>query len=291
MKKTKKLRRLINKPEILMMPVAHDTLCARIAEKAGFKAVFTAGYANTAALLAKPDVDLLTLSEMVDCAWRIADAVDVPLMADGDTGHGNVTNVARTVRQFEKAGVAGLFIEDQVSPKRCGHMAGKQVIPAQEMVAKLKAALDARWDPDFVIMARTDAIAVHGLDEAVERAVLFRETGADVTFVEAVESIEDMRRVIAEVGGPHMANMVPGGRTPLLTARDLETIGYALVAYPTVTTYVIAKAVTDLYADLLKTGALKGLEDRMIQFEEFNNLVGLPEIREKEDLYHATSCR
>ena len=158
-----------------MLPVAHDPLCARIAEQAGFKAICTAGYANSAALLAKPDVDLLTLSEMVDAAWRIVDAVDIPVFADGDTGHGNVTNVVRTVRQFEKAGVASLLIEDQVSPKRCGHMAGKDVIPAGDMVAKLNAALDARQDLDFMITARTDAIAVNGIDDAIERANLYRD--------------------------------------------------------------------------------------------------------------------
>lgn len=283
MKRTTRLRQLIDDPEILMIPVAHDALCATIAAKAGFKAIFTAGYANSAALLAKPDVDLLTLTEMVDCAWRIVDAVDVPVLADGDTGHGNVTNVARTVRQFEKAGVAGLFIEDQVSPKRCGHMAGKRVIPAEEMVAKLKAALDARQDPDLIIMARTDALGVHGVDDAVGRAVLYRETGADMIFVEAVESVEQMDRVIAEVNAPHMANMVPGGKTPLLPAKELEEIGYAVVAYPTANTYIIARAVTDFYVELQRTGTLKGFENRMFDFEEFNQLVGLLEIREKEE--------
>lgn len=285
MKKTKRLRQLIEDPEILMIPVAHDALCAKIAEKAGFKAIFTAGYANSASLLAKPDVDLLSLAEMVDCAWRIVDAVDVPVLADGDTGHGNVTNVARTVRQFEKAGVAGLFIEDQVSPKRCGHMAGKQVIPLEEMVAKLKAALDVRQDEDLIIMARTDALAVHGIDDAIERAVFYRETGADVIFVEAVENTGQMRRVISEVNAPNMANMVPGGRTPLMTAKELEDLGYAAVAYPTANTYVIAKAVTDFFESLRRTGTLKGFENRMFDFEAFNQLVGLLEIREKEESY------
>ena len=268
-----------------MLPVAHDPLCAKIAEKAGFNSICTAGYANSAALLAKPDVDLLTLSEMVDAAWRIVDTVDIPVFADGDTGHGNVTNVVRTVKQFEKAGVASLLIEDQVSPKRCGHMSGKDVIPANDMVAKLNAALDARQDQDFMITARTDAIAVNGIDDAIERANLYMDAGADIIFVEAVQDLDQMRRVIAGVDAPNLANIIPGGKTPMLTARELEEIGYAVVAYPTVNTYVIAKAATGLFTQLYKTGTLAGLEDRMFECEEFNTLVGLPEIRAKEQEY------
>jgi len=289
MKKTTRLRQLFSDPEILMLPVAHDALCAKIAEKAGFKAILTAGYTNSAALLGKPDVNLLTLTEMVDCAWRISDVVDIPILADGDTGHGNVTNVERTVKQFEKAGVAGLFIEDQVSPKRCGHMSGIQVIPPEEMVAKLKMALDARQDPDFVIMARTDAIAVNGIEDAIERATLYRDTGADLIFVEAVENVEQMRRVISEVNALHCSNMIPGGKTPLLTVRELEEIGYAVVTYPTANTYIVAKAATHYFTELYKTGSLKGLGSYMIEFEEFNELVGLHEIREKERTYYQTT--
>ncbi len=268
-----------------MIPVAHDALCARIAEQSGFKAVFTAGYANSAALLGKPDVSLLTLTEMVDVASRIADAVDIPVFADGDTGHGNVTNVIRTVNLFEKAGVAGLFIEDQVSPKRCGHLAGKQVVSPEEMVSKLRAALDARSDPDFVIMARTDALAVNGIDDAIYRARLYREAGADLIFVEAPESAEQMRRIIREVKAPHMANMLPGGKTPMLTARELQEIGYSVVAYATACTYTITKAVRDLFETLYRTGTTAGFEDRMVKFDEFNRLVGLEEIRKKEEEY------
>ena len=285
MRKTTRFKHLVLAPEILMLPVVHDALCARIAERAGFQAICCAGYANTAALLGKPDVNLLTLTEMVDCAWRIVDAVDIPVFVDGDTGHGNTTNVSRTVKQFEKAGVAGLFIEDQVAPKRCGHMTGKQVIPPDEMVAKLKAALDARADPDLMIMARTDALGVHGFANAIERACLYRDTGADLIFVEAVENVDQMRKAIAEVKAPHMANMVPGGKTPALTAKALQDIGYAIVAFATANTYVIAKAVTDLFTTLHATGTTAGMEGRMIEFEEFNRLVGLPEIRAAESRF------
>lgn len=285
LRKTTLLRRLIQDESLLMIPVAHDALCARIAEQSGFQAIFTAGYANSAALLGKPDISLLTLTEMVDAASRIADAVNIPVFADGDTGHGSIANVIRTVKLFEKAGVAGLFIEDQIYPKRCGHMAGKQVIPPEEMAAKLQAALEARSDPDFVIMARTDALAVNGIDDAIRRAKIYREAGADLIFVEAPESVEQMRRIVGEVDAPHMVNMLPGGKTPLLTAGELQEIGYSVAAYATACTYTIARAVMDLFEALRKTGTTAGLEERMMSFDEFNNLVGLEEIRKIEDGY------
>jgi 2-methylisocitrate lyase-like PEP mutase family enzyme len=285
MKKTALLRKLIEDEEILMIPVAHDALCARIAEQSGFKAIFTAGYANSAALLGMPDVSLLTLTEMVEAASRIADAVSIPVFADGDTGHGSIANVMRTVQQFEKAGVAGLFIEDQVQPKRCGHMAGKQVIAPREMVSKIKAALDARQDPDFIIMARTDAIAVNGIDDAIKRANLYKDAGVDLIFVEAPESAEQMRRIIREVDAHHMVNMLPGGKTPLVNARELQEIGYSAVAYATACTYTIAKAVRELFESLHKTGTTAGFEDRMMSFDEFNRLVGLERIREQEEAF------
>ena len=285
MKKTALLRKLIEDEEILMIPVAHDALCARIAEQSGFQAIFTAGYANSAALLGMPDISLLTLTEMVEVASRVADAVSIPVFADGDTGHGNISNVIRTVQQFEKAGVAGLFIEDQVHPKRCGHMAGKQVITPKEMVSKIKAALDARLDPDFIIMARTDAIAVNGIDDAIQRANHYKEAGADLIFVEAPESVEQMKRIIREVDAYHMVNMLPGGRTPLLNARELQEIGYSAVAYATACTYTIAKAVRELFESLHKTGTTAGFEDRMMRFDEFNRLVGLERIREQEEAF------
>jgi 2,3-dimethylmalate lyase len=285
MKKTALLRKLIEDEEILMIPVAHDALCARIAEQSGFKAIFTAGYANSAALLGMPDISLLTLTEMVEAASRIADAVSIPVFADGDTGHGNISNVIRTVQQFEKAGAAGLFIEDQVHPKRCGHMAGKQVITPKEMVRKIKAALDARQDPDFIIMARTDAIAVSGIDEAIQRANIYKDAGADLIFVEAPESVEQMRRIIRDVDAHHMVNMLPGGKTPLLNARELQEIGYSAVAYATACTYTIAKAVRELFESMYQTGTTAGFEDRMMSFDEFNRLVGLERIREQEEAF------
>jgi 2-methylisocitrate lyase-like PEP mutase family enzyme len=289
MKKTTQLRRLIADPGILVIPVVHDPLCAKIAEQAGIRAIFSAGYANSAAYLGRPDVSLMTLTEMVDCASRIVDAVTVPVFADGDTGYGNVTNVIRTVELYEKAGVSGVFIEDQVFPKRCGHMEEKQVIPAGEMVAKIQAAVNARKDPDLVIMARTDALAVEGIGEAISRANLYHEAGADLLFVEAPESVAQMRRICSEVRGPTFANNLPGGKTPVMTAQELEEIGYAVVADATSCTYIIAKAVQDLFCELADTGSTSALSDRMILFHEFNRLVGLPEIRKKEKEYY-TGC-
>ncbi|MBN2479840.1 MAG: oxaloacetate decarboxylase [Parachlamydiales bacterium] len=286
MKKTTLLKKLIKDKPILLLPVVHDALCAKIAQHAGFKAISVAGYANSASLLGKPDVSLLTLTEMVDCVARIADSTDLPILADGDTGHGNVTNVIRTIKLHEKAGVAGIFIEDQIDPKRCGHMSGKQVIPKEEMVAKLKAALDSRLDNDFVIMARTDAIAVNGIDDAIERAIAYQEAGVDLIFIEAPENIEQMKRITKEISIPTLANMIPGGKTPLMTGEELEKIGFAVVAYPTSCTYIIAKAAKNYFEKLYKTSDLKPLEKDMIEFTEFNKLVGLDQIRAIEKKYY-----
>ncbi|HNQ28834.1 MAG TPA: oxaloacetate decarboxylase [Methanolinea sp.] len=281
-----RLRELIAADPILVIPVVHDPLCARIAEQAGFSAIFSAGYANSAALLGRPDVGLLTLTEMVDCASRIVDATTIPVFADGDTGYGNVTNVVRTVSLYEKAGVGGVFIEDQVSPKRCGHMEGKALIPAEEMAAKVRAAVDAKVDPDLVIMARTDAIAVNGIEDAIERANLYYEAGADLTFVEAPESVEQMRRICREVNGPAFANMLPGGKTPVLSAPELDEIGYAVVADPVSCTYAITHAVRHVFSELKRTGSSASYPGHLVGFDEFNRLVGLQEIREREQSYY-----
>jgi methylisocitrate lyase len=285
MRKTTLLKKYVYDPEILVIPGVPDPLCARIACKVGFKAVFVSGYASSAATLGAPDVGLMTMTEMVECAARIVDAVDIPVFADGDTGHGNVTNLIRSMRQFEKAGVAAIFFEDQVAPKRCGHMSGKRVVAAEEMVAKIKAAVDTRLDPDLMVMARTDALAIHGIDEAIARMHRYIEAGADMAFVEAPQSIGQMRRITAEIEAPNMANMVPGGKTPILLAKQLEEIGFAVVAHPTALTYAMAKTARDVLRHILDSGTSSGLEDRMIAFEEFNDLVGLPEIRANERKY------
>ncbi|MEQ9812684.1 MAG: isocitrate lyase/PEP mutase family protein [Azospirillaceae bacterium] len=289
---TSRFRQLVEAPEILIMPGIADALTARIAERAGARAVTCGGYAATAGLLGQPDTSQLGMTEMAEHYARIADAISIPLFADGDTGFGNVTNVARTVRAYERAGVAGLFIEDQVFPKRCGHMAGKQVVPAEEMVAKLKAALDARSDPDLVIMARTDALAVNGLDDAIARGRLYRETGADMVFVEAPRSEAEMIRICREIAAPTLANNIENGLTPVLPADRLAAIGYAVVTHPVATTYTIAHAVGRLMATLLETGTTDGARADMLDFDTFNDLVGLPGLRAREqDLARFAAAR
>jgi 2-methylisocitrate lyase-like PEP mutase family enzyme len=282
MKRTTRFRLLIEAPEIVVLPGAHDALTLRLAEQAGFQAVTCGGYSATASLLGAPDVQQLTMTEMADMYARLCDATELPLFADGDTGYGNTTNVARTVRAYERAGVAGLFIEDQESPKRCGHMDGKRVIPAAEMVAKLKAALDARVDADLILCARTDARAVHGLDDAIERCQLYREAGADLLFVDAPISVDELRRVCSEIDGPCFANLVEGGKTPILPARQLEAMGFAAVTWPVSASYAIARAVAEVYAALLRDGTTNAVRDRMVDFAAFNSLIGLEQVRESE---------
>lgn len=284
MKNTTRFKQLLTGPEILMIPGVADALGAKLAEKAGFRAVFLSGYAASASLLAAPDVGLLTLTEMVECARRIAGAVEIPVFADGDNGHGNATNVIRSMKEFERAGVSAIFFEDQVTPKRCGHMGGKQVVPAGEMVGKIRAAVDTRTDGDLCIMARTDALAVNGMDDAIERMHRYLEAGADLSFVESPQTIDEMRRITREIHAPNMANMVPGGRTPILPARELKELGFALVAYPTMLIYATAWAGQKALAHLRLDETCAGFQD-MMDFDEFNGLTGLEDIRRREALY------
>jgi 2,3-dimethylmalate lyase len=286
MKKTSLLKKLILDNDILVMPGAHDALSAKIIELVGFKALTMGGYAASAASLAKPDVSLLTLTEYVNTARNIAQAVEIPLFVDGDTGHGNITNVQRTVREFENAGVAGLFIEDQIFPKRCGHMEGKQIISTLEMVAKIKAAVDARVDDDLVIMARTDALAVNGIDDAIERGNIYRQAGADLIFVEAPTSKEEMVRINREIEAPTLAIQLEGGKTPLLTTQEIEELGFKVVVYPNSTVYATAWALKELWTELLKNGSTKSFVEKMICFNDFNDLVGLDKIRNLEAYYY-----
>lgn len=285
MKRTSLLRKYILEDSILIMPGAHDALTAKIVEQAGFKALTIGGYSASASLLGQPDLSFLTLTEMVDCVHRIVDVVDIPVFTDGDTGHGGVLNVRRTVREIERTGAAGMFIEDQVFPKRCGHMLDKQVIEKQEMVAKVKAAVDARVDDDFVIMARTDALAVNGLEDAIERANLFFQAGADLIFVEAPTTMEQMRAITAQVDAPLLANNIEGGKSPLLSATELEKIGYNTVVFPVAATYAVAKVVGDLMAEIAATGTTAGFSNRMVSFDEFNHLIGLDSLRSLERNY------
>lgn len=282
MRRTTRFRALINAPDICIMPGVTDPLSARLAAEAGFSAVTCGGFAATAAVLGQPDTSQLTMAEFADHYARICDAVDIPVFGDMDTGFGNVTNVRRAVRAYERAGLAGFFLEDQVFPKRCGHMAGKAVVPVDDMVAKLKAALDARQDPDLVIMARTDALAVNGLDDAIARANLYRDVGADMLFVEAPTSVAQMERICREVDGPCMANNIETGLSPLLPADTLQQVGYAAVAFPVGPLFAIVRTLQDLFGDLHRTGTTAAWSDRMVSFEGFGEVVGLPALRARE---------
>ncbi len=282
MRKTSRLKALIAAPDILVMPGVHDALGVRLAAAAGFDAITAGGYGATATLLGRPDSSQLSLTELSEMYSRFCDATELPLLADADTGFGNVTNVARTVRVYEKAGVAGLFIEDQVFPKRCGHMAGKAVVSRADWLAKIKAALDARVDPDLVIMARTDSLATDGVDEAIVRAQLAREAGADLLFVEAPTGVDQMRRICREVPGPCLANNVETGLSPLLPAAELQEIGYAAVVFPVAATYAAAFALRELFSTIRRTGTTAESLPRMLSFNEFNELVGLSAQRARE---------
>lgn len=283
MKRTTELRRLLSIPEIVILPGAHDALTARIIAQCGFKAYTAGGYSATAGMLGAPDISQLSMTEMADFYARLCDASPLPILADADTGYGGPTNVTRTVRSYERAGVAGLFIEDQVFPKRCGHMEGKRIVPRTEWLEKIKAALDARVDPDLVIMARTDALAVDGIDEAITRAQMARAAGADLLFVEAPTDIAQMRRICSEIDGPTLANNVEAGKSPLLTAAELQDIGYAAVAYPVTATYAITKAVRELMITLAREGTTASMVNQLVNFDDFNNTVGLADIRAKEN--------
>lgn len=280
-----KIRELFRTKKSIVAPGAHDALTAKIVGKLGFDAVYMTGYGQSASHLGQPDVGLMTLSEMVMRAANTVEAAGVPVIADADTGFGNAVNVMRTVREYEKAGVAVIQLEDQLLPKKCGHMTGRQLIQKDEMVGKIKAAADARVNEDFMIMARTDARTTLGIEEAIERGLAYKEAGADIIFIESPESVAEMEKINKEIPGLTLANMVEGGRTPVLPNKKLEELGYNLIIYPTASTYVLTKAMIDLWEGLKRDDTTVGLMDRMVTFSQFNEMVGLEEIREAERKY------
>jgi 2-methylisocitrate lyase-like PEP mutase family enzyme len=275
---THRLRELLQSPTIIRSLGAHDVFTARLIEAAGLETVFIGGFGVSASMLGLPDVGLLTLSEMADAVRRMAERVSIPVVADGDTGHGDLHNVARTVREFERAGAAGILLEDQVNPKRCGHFQGKQVISASEMALKLRAALDARRDPDFVVIARTDARAVEGIDAAIERATRYGEAGADVCFIEAPQSRAELERIPQEVGKPLLVNMLTGGVTPILTVDELQRLGYKIVVCPIESLLVLGAGLRRLLATFLERGRVELPPDEMMTFAEIKQLLGLDEV-------------
>jgi 2,3-dimethylmalate lyase len=273
------LRELLAGPEPVLAPGAYDALSARLVERAGFPAVYMTGFGASASQLGRPDVGLLSFAEMADHARRLVQAVDVPLIADADDGYGNPLNVMRTVREYAAAGVAALHIEDQVAPKRCGHMDGKDVIDASEMVEKVRAAVEARGDA--LIIARTDARAVEGLDAALERARRYRDAGADLLFVEAPETEAEIEAVAAAFPDvPLVFNWVDGGKTPGLPLDALRELGFALVIYPVTTLFAAGQAVADALTRIREDGTPAALD--VPAFEDFTDMLGLPAVRELE---------
>jgi carboxyvinyl-carboxyphosphonate phosphorylmutase len=281
-----RLRKRLREKEILVAPGAHDVLTARIIEMTGFDAVYMTGYGTSASLIGQPDVGLLTQTEMFERAINIVNAVEVPVIADADNGFGNAINVQRTVKLYEKAGVACVQLEDQVSPKKCGHMIGRELITMQEMVGKIHAAVDARENDDLMIMARTDARTEFGIEAAIERGKTYEEAGADLLFIESPETEEEMKAITTSFNVPVLANMIEHGRTPLLSAQKLEDIGYDLVIFCVSSTYAAAKAIQDLMNTLKAEGTTEGFMDRMIPFDKFNKMIGLSDVRAKEEKFN-----
>jgi 2,3-dimethylmalate lyase len=283
-----RLRALLASDQTILAPGAFDPLAARLVEEAGFPAVYMTGFGTSAALLGRPDVGLLTMTEMVDNAGRIAACVDIPVIADADTGYGNPLNVIRTIGAYEAAGVAGIHLEDQVAPKKCGHMEGKQVIPAAEMVQKVRAAVAARTDPDFVIIARSDARAVEGLAAALERGRMYRDAGADVLFIEALVSEQEAEAAATAFAGvPLLFNWAEGGKTPPLPLPRLKELGYRIVIFPISTLLAATAAMRRILQEIAIAGTPAGALDALPGFGEFLAFIGLPEVQQTEQRYAA----
>lgn len=278
MTKNSRLREILAGPSIIRSFAPHDVFSALILEQAGIEMLFLGGFGVSASVFGVPDVGLTTLSEMTEATRRMADRLSVPLIADGDTGHGDLHNVARTVRDFERAGASGVLLEDQVAPKRCGHFSGKQVIPAAEMLAKLRVALDTRNDPNFVIIARTDARAVEGIESAIDRANRYGEAGADVCFVEAPQSRDELAKIVNDIPFPHLANMLPGGMTPILSCEELEQLGFKIAVDPVGTLLATGQIVRKLGQIMLREGRVDHLRDDMLGFDEVKEILRLEKI-------------
>ena len=277
MSKGQLIRQALHAQGQLIMPGVYDALSAKIAARAGFEVIFITGYSLSATLLGEPDFGLLTQSEVVGAAQRICAVVDTPVIVDADTGYGNAINVMRTVQDLIRAGAAGMFLEDQVWPKRCGHMKGKQVIALDEQLKKLRAAVEAKQGGDFFIVARTDSRQALGLTEAITRGLAFKEAGADAVFIEAPESKEEMKEIAHQVPGPLVANMLERGVTPLMGPKELKELGFDLIVWPLAPLYSAAQSLTEVYTTLRRDGSTLAILDRLMPFDDFNRIVGLEE--------------
>ncbi len=282
-----KLHPLLADGKIFLSAGVYDVLSAKIAEQAGFSTVVLSGYAASASFLGEPDFGLLTQTEILDIARRICRSVSISVMVDGDTGYGSALNVIRMVKELVEMGARGIILEDQTWPKRCGHMRGKSVIPMEEHVQKIKAAKEAKGEAEFIIVGRTDARGPLGIDEAIKRGRAYREAGADVIFVEAPESKEEMKRIVKEVEGLLVINMIEGGQTPILPLEEVHEIGYVSVGYVLSGLFAAAKAMLDTYSHLLKNGTSLGIENRMMGFEQFTDILGLHEKYTLDERYRS----
>ncbi|MFZ0104762.1 MAG: isocitrate lyase/PEP mutase family protein [Pseudolabrys sp.] len=281
--------RLARKP-IVVAPGVFDALTAHLAEQAGFSTLYVSGAAIAYTRLGRPDIGLVAMSEVVDTTAMIRDRVGAHLVVDADTGYGNALNVSRTVRLFERAGANAIQLEDQAFPKRCGHLDNKALVPADEMVGKIKAALDARHSRETLVIARTDAIAVEGFEYAIARAVSYRDAGADILFVEAPKTRAELERIPPAVNDvPLMANMVEGGKTPPLSAADLQALGFSLVIFPGGIVRALARTATEFYASLAALGTTEPFSERMYDFAALNDILGIPELIELGKKYEAAS--
>jgi 2-methylisocitrate lyase-like PEP mutase family enzyme len=292
MRKSTLLRNRLQEPRAVVAPGVYDSLSARICEMAGFEALQHSGYGTAAAVLGQPDVGLLTLSEMVSQVRATARAVNIPVVGDSDNGFGNAINVYRTVQEYINAGAAGLFLEDQVAPKRCGHMEGKQVIPYEEMEGKLRAAMDARKDidPDFIIIYRTDAIAVNGYSDALDRARKAAELGVDMIFIEAMETREQIEKTASELKDiPLMLNLIEGGKTPLVPVNEAEEMGYKWIVPALSSLYAAARGMLDVMREIKENGVSDKYLDKLFTFKEFTEVVHLENIKKLEEKYLPTS--
>ncbi|MBI3990453.1 MAG: isocitrate lyase/PEP mutase family protein [candidate division NC10 bacterium] len=280
------LRRRLKEKPILVVPAAYDMVSAKLIEEVGFEAVYLSGYGQAASHLGMPDAGLMSFPEVLERVRHMVNAVKIPVIADADTGYGGVLNVRRTVREFEQAGAAAIQLEDQEWPKKCGHTPGRKVIGAEEMAAKIEAAVEARQSDDLLIIARTDARGVIGLDEAIRRGRLYEKAGADLLFIESPQTVEELKIVGQSFRVPLMANMVDGGLTPLLPAKALEALGFKMVAYAVTLLLAAAHAVREVLRHLKVTSSTEGLTGRLMPFQEFDRLIGFPEVREFERRYH-----
>ena len=283
------LRKLLKSKKPLVIPGVFDAIGAKVAQKAGFDAMFQTGYGTSATLFGMPDYGFIGSTETIENARRVCRSVDVPVIVDADTGYGNALSVWKLVKELEAAGASGMFLEDQRWPKRCGHMKGKEVIRKEEYAEKLQAALDARKNKDFIIVSRTDARATEGLDKAIERGLYYKDIGADVIFVEAPKTVAEMKKIGQSIKAPLVANMIEGGATPISSASTLHKMGFKIILYPLSVLFANTFASIQILKELRKSGTTTKLKNKLVSFDQFNDIVELSKFRKLENQYGSTN--